>query len=360
MTVRKRPDGRWQADIVVYKAGERVRVREACGRDVRSRAGALEYERRRRAELEGGAPTGKDKTITFEEHANEVHRVVTCANLKHATQLRERCLLDVHLIPELGDLRLDEIDDRQIAHLTAYAVEKKLAPGTINNLLSGVRKMLRVAVEWGRLVKAPKIKRRKKAPARPDFFDFEEAPRFLAAVDPSWRPMMLCGVRAGLRRGELLELRWKDIDLVKGVLTVSRNVYRGVIGTPKGGSVRDVPLSEELRAELKRLRQLRDPEDLCFAHPTGRAYTFNELTAPLLRASKRAGLRVIGMHVLRHTFASHLVMRGVSLKVVQELMGHTNIEQTMIYAHLTPEARRDAVLLLDEPAPNAKKNDRTG
>ena len=68
---------------------------------------------------------------------------------------------------------------------------------------------------------------------------------------------------------------------------------------------------------------------------------------PIWRACKRAGLRPISWHVLRHTFASHLVMRGVPLKAVQELMGHATIEMTMRYAHLSPDVRRNAVQLLD-------------
>lgn len=71
---------------------------------------------------------------------------------------------------------------------------------------------------------------------------------------------------------------------------------------------------------------------------------------PLRAACERAGIRLVGWHVLRHTFASHLVMRGAPLEAVQELLGHQDIKMTMRYAHLSPDARRDAVRLLDGPA----------
>ena len=98
-------------------------------------------------------------------------------------------------------------------------------------------------------------------------------------------------------------------------------------------------------AALKGHRHLRGK--LVFCAADGRMLTKNECKHPLWRACRRAGLRQVGWHMLRHTFASHLVMRGAPLKAVQELLGHASIEMTMRYAHLSPDARKDAVGLLD-------------
>jgi integrase len=126
---------------------------------------------------------------------------------------------------------------------------------------------------------------------------------------------------------------------------VRRNVWRGHTGTPKSGRNREIPLSDDALKALKAQRHLRG--DLVFCAERGRGLAENECKHPIWRACKRAGLRRISWHVLRHTFASHLVMRGVPLKAVQELMGHATIEMTMRYAHLSPDVRRNAVQLLD-------------
>jgi site-specific recombinase XerD len=126
---------------------------------------------------------------------------------------------------------------------------------------------------------------------------------------------------------------------------VRQNVVNGRIGTPKSGKPREIPLGDEVTAALKSHRHLRGP--LVFCAMDGKMFTAGEQKWPLWRTCKRAGLRLIGWHVLRHTFASHLVMRGAPMKVVQELLGHATIVMTMRYAHLAPEIARDAVRLLD-------------
>ena len=131
-------------------------------------------------------------------------------------------------------------------------------------------------------------------------------------------------------------------------IIVRRAVARGLIGTPKNGKAREVPLSDQAAAALG---DHPGRGDLVFCAPDGAMLTRGSTKWPLRRALARAGLRSIGWHCLRHTFASHLVMRGAPLKSVQELLGHSTIEMTMRYSHLSPDARRDAVRLLDVKEP---------
>jgi integrase len=118
------------------------------------------------------------------------------------------------------------------------------------------------------------------------------------------------------------------------------------VGTPKNGRSREVPLSDDAVAALRSLPS-RFPGGQVFAQPDGRMLTKGECKHPLWRACRKAGLRQVGWHVLRHSFASHLAMRGVAIKAIQELLGHGTLEMTMRYAHLSPDVRRDAVRLLD-------------
>lgn len=128
-------------------------------------------------------------------------------------------------------------------------------------------------------------------------------------------------------------------------LLVKRNVWRGHLGPLKEGRSREVPLNEVALESLKAHRHFRGPFVFCNA---GGTYLKNDACRnAFLRASKRAGLRSVGWHTLRHTFASHLVMRGVPLKTIQALLEHATIEMTMRYAHLSPDVKKDAVRALE-------------
>ena len=200
------------------------------------------------------------------------------------------------------------------------------------------------------LDKAPKVRgfnEKHDYVSEDEYLTFEEADRFLRAAAPEWRTFLVVALKTGLRVGELLALQWQDVDLVAGHLIVRRTLWNGQEGPPKGGRNRKVPLSDDRarRAQgapappgavrlLRRIRQAPQPLDGEGRRPR--------------RPARRAKLaKRVTTHGLRHTFASHLVMRGASLKAVQELLGHESIEMTLRYSHLTPDVKRDAVRLLD-------------
>jgi integrase len=221
----------------------------------------------------------------------------------------------------------------------------KLAQKTVNNVLATLRRMLVLAAKRGLIPAVPEVEWLR-PPAPPfDFLSFEEGERLLAAAPEKWRSMFTLGMRAGLRHGELLGLRWEDVDLVAGRLLVRQAIVRNKVTTPKSGKHREVGLGADATAALKAQRHLRGPYVFC--RDDGKPLTKGECIRPLSSTCRRAGLRHIGWHVLRHTFASHLAMRGVPIRVIQELLGHSTIQMTMRYAHLSPEVGREAVLLID-------------
>lgn len=342
---RDRRDGRWRyRKWVRLRDGKKVRVAGTPAINTKQAAEATERVHVERV-LDPARP--QKEVPTFEAFVPTYLEIAARMN-KPATVDSKQTALRLHLVPFFGKRKLDEVTYARIQDFVAKAV-KTLKPKTVNNVLTVLRRMLVIAKKRGLIVAVPEIEWLKAPRPEFDFLNFDEADRLLAGADPEWRPMILTALRTGMRRGELMALRWEDVDLVAGQIHLRQAVSRGVIGTPKSGKSRLIPMSDELVASLKAYRHLKG--ELVFCGPDGKLLRRDEIKHPLRRACKRAGLRQVGWHVLRHTFASHLVMRGVPLKAVQEMLGHATIEMTMHYSHLSPFVTRDAVRLLDGGQP---------
>jgi len=285
-------------------------------------------------------------------------------NLKRSTMITKECDFRTHILPMLGHLRLDEVTYTVLERFKKDLTEKQsantkhkprlLSAKSVHNLQLHVSHMLAAAKKHGLIAAVPEMDWIKVPDPDFDFLTFAETDRLIAGPRDEWRMMIFLALRTGMRRGELLGLRWEDVDLSIGRIHVRQSYVREEFGTPKSGKPRLIPLGDDVIEALRFQRHDRGPLVFCDYH--GKPLTPSLLMSPLKRALKRAGLRHVGWHVLRHTFASHLVMRGVALKVVQELLGHSSIETTMIYAHLMPEIVRDGVRTLDRPPPPGGPN----
>jgi integrase len=325
--------------------GHIERVRKVS--PVQTRRGAEQHERSIRQALVDGSFGRKEKqpTATLAEFWQDFFDNYVLTENKRSEHAAKEVIWRNHIEPHFGRLRLDQVNAEHVARYKAAKLKADYDRKCITNQLAVLRRMLAVALEWGRLEHTPFAKWQLRALAPPfDFLTFDEARRLVEGLEGIWRTMTLVALRTGLRHGELLGLRWQDVDLVAGRLMVRQALSRQYIDTPKNGRSREVPLSDEAIRVLKAHRHLRG--ELVFCDVAGRLLTRDACRWPLWGACKRAGLRLIGWHTLRHTFASHLVMRGAPLKAVQELLGHSDITMTMRYAHLSPDARRDAVQLL--------------
>lgn len=339
---------KWVVDVVFEHAdGTVTRVQKSS--PVNTRRGAEEYERQLRGELLGGtfgredlqAPFFRDfkaKFVTWSETHNKPSAI-------HAKKLA----LKNHLGPAFDHMRLDKICVPVIEKYKAEKLAMKLSPKTVNNHLAMLRKLLNLAVEWNELPLAPKIQQLRVPEQEFRFFLFDEAERFLAAAPPEHKAMLTLALKTGLRLGELLALKWEDVDLKAKKLIVRRSLWQDEEGSPKSGRSREVPLSDAAAEALATHRHLRG--DYVFCNEKGERLSHSEVKDVVPRTCRRAGLaKRLTWHDLRHTFASHLVMRGRGLKEVQELLGHATIDMTMRYAHLSPDVKREAVQVLDLPS----------
>jgi integrase len=153
----------------------------------------------------------------------------------------------------------------------------------------------------------------------------------------------------GLRQGELVALRWRDIDWTAGVVRVRRNYTRGEWGTPKSRrSSRAVPLADRVAAELERHFQrsaYKADDELVFCHPhTGHPYDASKLRKRFYDAMVAAGMKEhcgrsggITFHSLRHTFGTRMAAVGVPMRTLQEWMGHRDFTTTLVYADFAPD-----------------------
>lgn len=261
--------------------------------------------------------------------------------------------------------RLDKITLADWDTLKAERLKSKIQPATINRDLDRMKAALSQAVAWGLvpanpLASAKRIKRGIERRVR--YLKPNEAKALRAALDARearrkaerlswerWRkergreplgafhgytdhlaPMVLLALNTGLRRGELTQITWGDVDLRAKVLTVRA-------GYAKSGKERHVPLNKEALAVLKQWHKSR---------PEGRLFPVAQINTAWERLMTDAKITNFRFHDCRHDFASRLVMAGVSLAVVRDLLGHGSIEMTERYAHLAPEQGARAVELL--------------
>ena len=374
MTVRviRRPDRKSGAmreflmvDVTVKLAdGTKERIREVP--TDQTKRGAHEFERQLiRETLEGRRPkpgaagTGVVRCPTFTEFwPRFLQQYVRSHNRDEASKAD---IYKSHLQPFFGDYRLDRITGAMVDEFKAHQLatktlyRKPFSKKSINNHLTVLRKALLLAKDWKLISELPMIRQFSKLPAPEfDFFSFEETERLIEAAksDPTWSAMIVVALKAGLRRGELRALRRRDLDFDRRMIHVRQALRKQLLGQPKGGKARAVEMSEDASTALKLhlAATAKRKSDYVFCHPTGRHFTEPETKQPFVRAATLAGLGGRGMwHVLRHTFCSHLVMRGIPLRVVQVLAGHASYATTERYAHLSPEIRGEAVRVLDAP-----------
>ena len=185
-----------------------------------------------------------------------------------------------------------------------------------------------------------------------EFLDFAEADKFMQAVPPTWQPLFLCALRTGMRQGEIVALRWRDLDWNRKAIRVRNSASDGKLCPTKSYRAREVPIPKDLLEALISIRN--NNSEFVFAAQNGSMLHPKTLLRPLRTANKNSGVKRIRFHDTRHSYASHLVMTGAPIKAVQELLGHRDLTTTQKYAHLTPDCKKAVVDQLEHALARTK------
>ena len=267
--------------------------------------------------------------------------------------------LRVHLEPFFKEKPLDRIAEADVTRLIVHLRRRGLNPKTVRNIVSSLHSIFELGLRrhW---VSANPCKLVDLPAAEPTSeIRYLKQAELVAVLergipDDAWgpieRPLYLMAAMTGLRQGELLALRWLDLDGRARKVRVRQAFVRGEFKTPKSrrGS-RGVPLAPELHAALDELRFVSEftaDDDLVFAHPeTGKPLGRSFVYRRFKRACGRAGVRVVRFHDLRHTFGTRVAASGeVSLRTLQEWMGHRDAKTTLIYADYQPAEHESEIV----------------
>ncbi len=251
------------------------------------------------------------------------------------TQKREKDIKK-HLLGYFGRASLARITPEDIEGYQARRKDGRKV-STVNRETILLRHLLSRAVAWRYLLSNPAtgVKQLRGENFKWRYLTFEEADRLLACCTGYLRLMVLVSLHSGIRKGELLALKWADIDFKQKVLTVLNS---------KSGKSRHIDMNVELIDALRSVdRMVGSPYVFCKSD----GKPFGDIKVGFLAARKRAGLEDVRWHDLRHTFASWLVIKGTPIEEVMKLLGHASYEMTLRYVHLAPGKTAKAVSSLE-------------
>ncbi len=317
-----------------------------------------ERELRKRIDHDLVLAAGERKTLA-EAGALYVDHLEHVMDRKRSTIQDYRGYLRRHLEPFFGETPVNRIDRPRVS---AYLKQKRadgLSSKTVQNHLNFLHGVFAFSLKRGWVMNNPvaHVDRPKKARSphrRVRFLQPLELDALIAAVpdDPLGdveRPLYLAAALTGLRQGELLALKWMDVDWLAGRVRVADNFTRGKFDSPKSHEGRSVPMADRLARELELHFQrsaYRTEEDLVFCHPhTGNVLDPSKMRKRFGEAITGAGVREITFHELRHTFGTQMAAAGAPLRAIQEWMGHADAKTTEIYRHYAPDPTNGADLV---------------
>jgi len=356
-SIYQRKDGRWAASITL-EGGKRKTFYGKTRKEVQEQLKIALHEQQ-----QGTLMTGPQQTVAqYLAEWLKVHKQV----IRPRSHERYEAIVRLHIAPTLGKLPLQKLTGQHLQRLYTEKLETGLSPTTVTAIHNMLHTALDNAIKLGLLtrnvcetVSPPRKIHKEIKPLAP-----EQARQLLdAAKGHPQEALFVLALATGMRRGELLGLKWQDINLNNGVLQVRRALTRMPTGLgyqetePKTKtSRRSIVLTPFAIEALKehRVRQLEmkqkasgtwEDHDYVFCTPTGKHLSpGHDVLVQLKKLLKKAGLPDIRFHDLRHSTATLLLSKGVHPKVVQEILGHSEISMTMdTYSHVLPTMHKDAM-----------------
>jgi|WetSurMetagenome_2_1015567.scaffolds.fasta_scaffold00088_38 integrase len=250
------------------------------------------------------------------------------------SQGRYRSAFHVNLIPQLqarfsgyrlSEITLEQLEKFQSERLTKGKKGKPNKPATVNRLLAVMSRMLNKAVQWDMLSKVPKVEALKEHNKRLRYLSTDEVHRLIEKCPEHLRPIVTMAVNTGMRAGEMLSLKWGQLDLQNGFILLQKT---------KSGYKREIPINKTLWTMLLDMPSRFKGDAVFINSQTGKCFT--EIGKAFERACVNAGIKDFHFHDLRHTAASNMVMAGMDIVTVQQILGHTTLRMTERYSHLAP------------------------
>jgi integrase len=364
-TIRKRADGRWEAMITVPQDDGSTKRHSVYGKtqgEVRKKL----TEARRTLDQGGTLITERQTVAAF---LDRWLRDVVKPSVRPKTYDSYLQVVKLYIIPGVGAHQLTGLQPQHVQAMINARLAAGLSPRTVQYLRAILRRALGQALKWGlvarnvaTLVDPPKSERREMRALSPD-----EAGRFLAAAQGDrLEALYRVALSIGLRQGEILGLRWEDVDLDGGRLAVRKQLQR-IDGKPRlvdlktRQSRRTISLPTTLTRALRAHRARQNEErlllgekwlgegwGLVFTSTIGTPLDPRNLTDRYKKLLASADLPAIRFHDLRHSCASLLIAQGVPMEIVKETLGHSQISLTInTYVHLLPETQRQAADAID-------------
>ena len=363
-SIRQRANGRWEARVTVGYGPNGRQIRRSYYADTRT--AAQQRLTKALSELQQGLPLADERQTVgafLERWLEDCHRT----KVRPSTYVRSAQIMRDHLAPHIGRIRLAKLTPADVQRLVNSLHASGLSAKSVANIHGVLRSALNQAVRWGDLARnvATLVSLPRDPVSEIEPFTPEEAVAFLEAIRGDRLETVFTVILAlGLRRGEALGLRWDDVDLENGTLTVRRSLRRqdGRLTlvepkTTRGRRTLVLPQFALTSLQGHRKRQVQErllagagwtDTDFVFTSTVGTAIDPDNLSHRFKRILEKAGLRPQRLHDLRHCAATLMLIQNVPARVVQEILGHAHVSTTLgIYSHVIPSLKRDAADRVD-------------